>query len=110
MLKKTIKPALPFYERCLALAIAGFFIFTAFFNLFLDEGELPTHTGNPHFLKKQLIEVVVVGKVKHPGTYQIEKARTVADVISLAEPLETASLKRLKLESQITRRRKIIVP
>lgn len=110
MQKKKSKPALLFYERCLALGVAGFFIFVAILNLYLDEGEFPSPTDSPLYVQNPLIEVMIVGKVKYPGTYQVVKGKKVIEAIHLAEPFESANLKRIKLDSSITRRRKIVVP
>lgn len=66
-------------------------------------------TERPHFVKKHLIEVSVEGNVSKPGVYQVKKGTTVREVLDMAELTENAKTGRIKLDSKITRRRKIII-
>jgi hypothetical protein len=103
------KPSLPFYERLFALGVVGFFLFMIGLNSYLSDGGLPKETGEPRFISNPLIEVNIEGKVKRPGTYQVRKGSSLRELVELAEPDEDANLKRMKLDSPITRRRKLVI-
>ena len=102
-----VKPALPFHERLFALVVAGVFINIIFLNYWFSEQEVVIDKRHPHFTKSPFIEVIVEGRVKKPGTYQVKKGTLVGEVVNMAIPEEDANLKRVKLDSRITRRRKI---
>jgi len=76
-------------------------------NFWFSEKEIIVDRKNPHEVQNPLIEIVVEGKVRNPGTYQVKKGTTVGEVIEMAEPREEAKISRIKLDSKITRRRKI---
>lgn len=103
------QPALPYYERLLALGLAGCFIFITILNLMLDEGEVPDRLGEPHYLKNPLIEISIEGKVQKPGTYQVEKGSSLKAAIELADPLPDAKLNKNQLNAVVQRRRKVII-
>ena len=100
-----IPEKLPPYERAAALLLFLTILFAIGLNYYLDEGEMPKPSSEPHYLVSPYIEVTVKGAVKQPGVYQVERGTLVKDVISMAQPHETASLKNIKLEAKITRRR-----
>ena len=101
------RPVLPFYERVFAMVVAGFFISIVFLNYWFSEREIIVDKQHPYFTQSPFIEVVVEGRVKKPGTYQVEKGALVRDVVEMASPEKDAKLNRIKLDSKITRRRKI---
>lgn len=103
------KSALPFHERLFALGTVGFFLFVIIFNIWTDEGKLPENVGTPVLLKNPFIEVTIEGKVEKPGVYQVKKGTHVEEVVLQAIPKADANLKRIKLDSQINRRRKITI-
>lgn len=98
---------LPPYERVVSCLLVLVILFAIGLNFYLDEGRMPEENGEPHYLVSPFIEVAVKGAVAKPGMYQVEKGTLVQDVIQMAEPFETANLKRIKLDSKITRRRTI---
>lgn len=99
---------LPLHERIAACLIILFILFLTTLNLYFDEGELPPAEILPQ-TTIPLVEVTIEGALEHPGVYRVKKGSTVQEAIALAKPLETANLRRIKLDSKITRRRKIIV-
>lgn len=103
------KPKLPIYERLTASVIILFILFLAFLNLYLDDGKLPKTQDAIVIVTSPLIEITVEGAVKKPGKYQVKKGTLVQEVLKLADPFDTANLKRIKLDSKITRRRTIRV-
>lgn len=105
----TTEPALPFYERIFAIGVVGFFTLLIGLNLWLSETEPVIDSDHPHFLKKHLIEINVEGNVRNPGVYQVKKGTSVREVLEMAQPTENAKLERIKQDSKVTRRRKIIV-
>lgn len=98
---------LPLYERAAACILFFFILFLIALNFYLDEGQLPPPSGEPHYLVKPYIEVTVAGAVEQPGVYQVEKGTLVEEVIQMARPLESAKLDSIKLDSKILRRRTI---
>ncbi|MGA8164252.1 MAG: SLBB domain-containing protein [Waddliaceae bacterium] len=107
--KIATRPTLTSIERLGAWLIVCFFTFLTVLNLYLRETELPRKTGDAHEMGISLIEVTVKGAVKHPGVYQVEKGALVEEVLAVADPLDDADLKRMKMESKILRRRTIQV-
>jgi len=105
----TEEPALPGHERVFALVVVGFFLLMISLNFWFSEKEIIVDRKNPHEVQNPLIEIVVEGKVRNPGTYQVKKGTTVGEVIEMAEPREEAKVSRIKLDSKITRRRKITI-
>ena len=103
----TEKPALPVHERVFALVVVGFFVLMISLNFWFSEKEIIVDRNQPHEVQNPLIEVVVEGKVRSPGTYQVKKGTTVGEVIKMAEPSEEAKISKVKVDSKITRRRKI---
>ncbi|CCB90374.1 putative uncharacterized protein [Waddlia chondrophila 2032/99] len=101
------KPALPFYERLFAIMIVGFFVFIIFLNYWFSERDVIVDKQHPQFIQNPFVEVVVEGKVKKPGTYRVKKGSLVREVVEMAEVEENANLDRIKLDSKLTRRRKI---
>lgn len=101
------KPALPFHEHFAAWMLICFIVFLTIMNLCFYDGQLPKNMAPPYNPTSALIEVNIEGAVKYPGLYQVKKGTFVSEVLELAQPLEEANLKRIKLDSKITRRRTI---
>lgn len=104
-----VKPKLPFYERLAACLIICFIVFLVVLNIYLDEGKIPDTKTPIRQVNNLLVQVTIEGAVKHPGVYQVSKGSTVLEALQLAEPLEEANFKRIKLDSKIMRRRTIKV-
>ena len=98
---------LPNYERTAACFLIIAILFVMGLNFYLDEGTIPEPSQEPHYVVSPYIEVTVKGAVAKPGVFQVTKGTLVEEVIQMAEPLETANLKTIKLDSKITRRRTI---
>lgn len=105
--KDDLPQKLPNYERTAACLLIIVILFAIGLNFYLDEDKLPDPSQEPHYLVSPYIEVSVKGAVTKPGVYQVTKGTLVEEVIKMADPLETANLKNIKLDSKITRRRTI---
>jgi len=103
------EPALPIHERVFALVVVGFFLLMISLNFWSLEKEIIVDRKNPYQVQNPLVEIVVEGKVNNPGTYQVKKGTTVGEVVEMAEPKEEAKVSKIKLDSKITRRRKITI-
>lgn len=106
---KKLPQKLPFHERLVALTLTLLILFSLGLNIYLDDTELPITEIEQKMPQPLLVEITIKGAVKYPGTYQVPKGSTVQQALDMAEPFETANLKRIKLDSKITRRRSINV-
>lgn len=100
------KPTLPFHEKFMAWLIISVLLFLTVLNIIFDEPSMPM-TESEHHLANPLLEIVIEGAVEFPGVYQVKKGSLIKEVLELAKPLPEANLKRIKLDSPITRRRVI---
>ncbi len=95
-------------ERIASLLIISIAALLILFNLISDDKTFPTLPKDEEKPVK-LIEVTVEGAVRNPGIYQVRHGTQVSEVLKKAMPKDFANLKRIKLDSKITRRRKIVI-
>ena len=114
MAGESIEPraALGLYERLIAAFIISAFLFAIAIKivgaLMRDEME-SIYSEESLPLKKSYVTVEVAGAVNKPGRYQIEKGRTMRELLQMAEVRESADLRRINSDKKIVRRAKITI-
>lgn len=101
------KQRLPIHEWVAVVFIISIFILLTLISLI--NSEKPLQETDFVSYSQPLIEITIEGAVKYPGVYQVEKGTPIIDAINQAEPYPTADLKKLKTDSQATRKRKIVI-
>ena len=59
---------------------------------------------------KEGIQVVVKGAVKYPGVYYFKESVLMQDILNLAEPLDSADLRRYQSHVRVKKNRLITIP
>lgn len=109
-LGKSMKPhKLPNHERIAALLVIAVFMSLSFWNIFSFERNTPLAIEELPRKGEPLVQVTITGAVQEPGVYQVKKGTAVSQVIEMARPLDTANLGRMRLDSKILRKRKIVI-
>ena len=103
------KEKLPNHERLVAVLIVAIFLSLSCLNIFSFENNEPIPVGELPLKKEPLIQVTITGAVREPGIYQVERGTTVREAIQMAGPFETAIFGRMRMDSKILRKRKIVV-
>lgn len=101
---------MPLHEWLAVLVIILAMILLTVVALFNQNDSLPEHTGQPHFIAPQEIEITVEGAVENPGIHQLKKGARVKDALLAAKTLPEADISKLKLESKLRDGRVIKVP
>ena len=98
---------LPIHEWVAVVIIITMLLFFTLQALRHDDPTLTLdHTA---VASEPLVEITILGAVKYPGTYQLEKGTTLQEALDHAEPLPNANLKSLKLDSKLVKKRKLTV-
>lgn len=98
---------LPIHEWMAVVVIISVFLFLTL--LSIANYESPLMETDAVALGEPLIDITIEGAVKFPGTYQFEKGTNLEEALNHAELLPTANVKTLKLDSLLTKKRKITV-
>lgn len=72
-----------------------------------DDTVIPASIAHPHKVGRQSITVTIRGAVHHPGEYELPIGSLVSDLLKLAEPLPSANLKRVNIQSKLRNGRDI---
>ncbi len=98
---------LPIHEWIAVVIIISVFLFLTIITI--SNYEPPLIETNTVAISQPLVDVTIIGAVKFPGTYQIEKGSTIQTLLDMAEPLPNANLNSLNFDSKITKKRKITI-
>jgi hypothetical protein len=93
------QPSLPPHEWLAVVTIV--FVMALLVMMTHCQSPLLPSTSTSHYIASQHVEITILGEVESPGTYVLPVGSTLDMALKMAKPLESADLKRLKMEAKV---------